>query len=91
MFCALGVSSGALVPCGFAFFAAAGKLCARSRLWKPGVHQSADLWLVLATFELTACLAELKPGLRQNIDFRLRLATFVIATCYMDLKPGVQI
>ena len=33
VFCALGVPLGALVPCGFAHFAVAGKLCARSRLF----------------------------------------------------------
>ena len=58
---------------------------------KPGVHQSADLWLVLATFVLTACYSDLKPGVRQNTDFRLLLATFVITACYADLKPGVRI
>ena len=58
---------------------------------KPGVHQSADLWLVLATFVLTTCYADLKPGVHQHTDFRLLLATFVITACYADLKPGVRI
>ncbi len=58
---------------------------------KPGVHQSADLWLVLATFVLTACYADLKPGVRQNTDLRLLLATFVITACYADWKLGVRI
>ncbi len=58
---------------------------------KPGVHQSADLWLVLATFVPTTCNADLKPGVRQNTIFRLLLATFVITTCYADWKPGMRI
>ena len=54
------------------------------------MHQSADLWLVLETFVLTTCYADLKPGVRQNTDFRLLLATFVITACYADLKPRLR-
>ena len=53
---------------------------------KPGVHQSADLWLLLATLLLTACYADL----HQNGDLWLLLASFVITACYTDLKPGVH-
>ncbi len=55
---------------------------------KPGVHQSGDLWLVLATSVLTACHAS---GVHQHSDLGLFLATFVTTTCYHDLKPGVRI
>ena len=30
----------------------------------PGVHQNSDLWLLLATFVITTCYADLKPRVR---------------------------
>ena len=89
LFGSLGAPSGALLLCGFAFFASAGNLLDHSLLW--GVHQHSDLWLLLATFVLTACYSDLKPGVHQHSDFGLLLATIVITTCYADLKPGVRI
>ena len=72
--------------------AAFGDLCDHSLLFGfEAGSQHSDFRLLLATFVLTTCNADLKPGVHQHSDFGLLLATFVITACYADLKPGVRI
>ena len=60
-------------------------------LMHPWLHQNGDLWLLLATFVITACYVDLNPGVHQNNDVWLLLAAFVITACYAEQKPGMLI